>query len=97
MFIARDGGEAVGFATLDWKWSSPKGARIGYLEDLYVTPETRGRGDRRRADRGVRGALPGTRRAGNGVANGPDNHRAQAVYDRTGAAAETFIEYELGL
>src|SRR5689334_19253835 len=36
VFIARDGGKAVGFATLDWKWSSLKAARIGYLEDLFV-------------------------------------------------------------
>src|SRR5262245_35410577 len=43
VFIARDGGKAVGFATLDWKWSSLKGARIGYLEDLFVDPEARGR------------------------------------------------------
>src|SRR4051812_43606940 len=39
VFIARDGGTAVGFATLDWKWSSLKAARIGYLEDLFVDPE----------------------------------------------------------
>src|SRR5258705_2790539 len=44
VFIARDGGRAVGFATLDWKWSSLKAARIGYLEDLFVHPEARGRG-----------------------------------------------------
>src|SRR5262245_24294856 len=44
VFIARDGGRAVGFATLDWKWSSLKAARIGYLEDLFVDPQARGRG-----------------------------------------------------
>jgi hypothetical protein len=27
----------------------------------------------------------------------PDNHRAQAVYDRTGAEADTYLEYDLGL
>ena len=64
MFIARArAGEAVGFATMDWKWSSLKGARIGYLEDLFVTPETRGRRHRRRPDRGLRRALPRARRA----------------------------------
>src|SRR3954447_8889435 len=44
VFIARDGGRAVGFATLDWKWSSLKAAKIGYLEDLFVAPDARGRG-----------------------------------------------------
>ena len=44
LFIARDGERAVGFAALDWKWSSLNGARIGYLEDLFVDPGRRGRG-----------------------------------------------------
>src|SRR5881392_4312332 len=44
VFIARDDGKAVGFATLDWKWSSLKAAKIGYLEDLFVDPDARGRG-----------------------------------------------------
>src|SRR6476661_10421359 len=44
VFIARQEGRAIGFATLDWKWSMLKGARIGYLEDLYVPHESRGRG-----------------------------------------------------
>src|SRR5687767_6482091 len=33
MVIARDGdGGAIGFAAMDWKWSSLRGSRIGYLE-----------------------------------------------------------------
>src|SRR5882757_8918447 len=43
IFIARKGDRAVGVATLDWKWSSLKGARIGYLEDLFVDPDEIGR------------------------------------------------------
>ena len=49
VFIARDDSRAVGFATLDWKWSSLKAARIGYLE---------GSGHRGCPDRGLRGPLP---------------------------------------
>jgi len=97
MFIARDGGEAVGFATLDWKWSSLKGARIGYLEDLYVTPETRGRGI---ADALIEACAERCRERGAPAMEwltAPDNRRAQAVYDRTGAVAKTYVEYELGL
>lgn len=97
MFIARDRGEAVGFATLDWKWSSLKAARIGYLEDLYVTPETRGRGI---ADALIEACAERCRERGAPAMDwltAPDNHRAQAVYDRTGAAAETFVEYDLRL
>src|SRR3954463_5447208 len=44
VFIARQDGRAIGFATLDWKWSMLKGARIGYLEDLFVDPDARGHG-----------------------------------------------------
>jgi GNAT superfamily N-acetyltransferase len=97
MFIARDRGEAVGFATLDWKWSSLKGARIGYLEDLYVTPDTRGRGI---ADALIEACAERCRERGAPAMEwltAPDNHRAQAVYDRTGAVAETYVEYDLGL
>src|SRR5437773_10360058 len=34
----------VGFAAMGWKWSSLRGAKIGYLEDLYVAPAARGSG-----------------------------------------------------
>jgi hypothetical protein len=30
-------------------------------------------------------------------ATAPDNHRAQKVYDRTGAVSDPFIEYDLEL
>lgn len=97
MFIARDGERAVGFATLDWKWSSLKGARVGYLEDLFVDPNARGMG--------IAGALieicaGRCRELGMPAMlwlTAPDNHRAQKVYDRSGATAETFIEYDLEL
>jgi ribosomal protein S18 acetylase RimI-like enzyme len=97
MFIARDGEAAVGFATLDWKWSSLKAARIGYLEDLFVKPEARGRGI---ADGLIEACAERCRERGAPAMEwltAPDNHRAQAVYDRTGAVAETYVEYDLGL
>lgn len=97
LFIAREGGAAVGFAALDWKWSSLKGARIGHLEDLFVAPEGRGRGI---ADALIEACAERCRERGAPAMEwltAPDNHRAQAVYDRTGAVAETFVEYDLGL
>jgi GNAT superfamily N-acetyltransferase len=97
MFIAHQDGVPVGFATLGWKWSSLKGARIGYLEDIFVAPDARGRGiadalievcaDRCRS-RGMRAMEWLT---------APDNRRAQAVYERTGAASEQMVEYDLKL
>ena len=97
VFIARQEGKAVGVATLDWKWSSLKGARIGYLEDLFVDPDARGGGI---ADALI--AICADRCRENGMpamewATAPDNHRAQKVYNRTGAEAETYLEYDLEL
>jgi GNAT superfamily N-acetyltransferase len=97
VFIARDGGKAVGFATLDWKWSSLKAARIGYLEDLFVDPEARGRGI---ADALIEVCAARCRELGMPAMEwltAPDNHRAQKVYDRTGAESGTYMEYDLEL
>jgi GNAT superfamily N-acetyltransferase len=97
VFIARDGGKAVGFATLDWKWSSLKAARIGYLEDLFVDPEARGRGI---ADALIEVCAERCRELGMPAMEwltAPDNHRAQKVYNRTGAESDTYVEYDLEL
>jgi len=97
VFIARDHGRAIGFATLDWKWSMLKGARIGYLEDLFVDPAGRGRGT---ADALIRVCADRCRELGMPAMQwltAPDNHRAQKVYDRTGAVSDTYVEYDLEL
>ena len=97
VFIARDGGRAVGFASLDWKWSSLKAARIGFLEDLFVDPETRGKGI---ADALIEACAARCRELGMPALQwetAPDNHRAQQVYNRTGADSELLLEYDLRL
>jgi GNAT superfamily N-acetyltransferase len=97
VFIAREDGRAIGFATLDWKWSMLKGARIGYLEDLFVDPGARGRGT---ADALIQVCADRCRELGMPAMEwltAPDNRRAQKVYDRTGAAADTYLEYDLEL
>jgi GNAT superfamily N-acetyltransferase len=97
VFIAREAGRAVGFATLDWKWSSLKAARIGYLEDLFVDPAARGRGI---ADALIEVCADRCRQLGMPAMEwltAPDNHRAQRVYDRTGAESDTYLEYDLEL
>jgi GNAT superfamily N-acetyltransferase len=98
IFIARDaGGGAIGFASMDWKWSSTQGSRVGYLEDLFVDPGSRGGG--------VADALIGAcaeRCRERGIPSlqwmtAPDNRRAQAVYKRVGATPDTWVEYALEL
>jgi len=97
VFIARDGDRAVGFASLDWKWSSLKAARIGFLEDLFVDPEGRGKGI---ADALIEACAERCRELGMPYLQwetAPDNHRAQQVYNRTGAESELLLEYDLRL
>jgi GNAT superfamily N-acetyltransferase len=97
VFVARENDRAIGFATLDWKWSMLKGARIGYLEDLFVDPDARGRGT---ADALIQVCADRCRELGMPALEwltAPDNHRAQKVYNRTGAESDTYVEYDLEL
>ena len=98
LLVAEDGGgEVVGFAACQWKWSSLRGARIVFLDDLFIAPDDRRGGHGRAlidavAERG--------REAGAAAVEwltGPDNTRAHSVYDATGAAREPLLEYALEL
>ncbi|PRC48206.1 N-acetyltransferase, partial [Mycobacterium sp. ITM-2017-0098] len=40
-------GTPLGFATIYWTWQTLYAARVGVLNDLYVTPESRGTGTAR--------------------------------------------------
>jgi ribosomal protein S18 acetylase RimI-like enzyme len=97
LLVAEDGDEIVGFAACAWKWSSLRGARIVYLDDLFVRPESRGEGH---ADALIAACAELAREGGApamGWLTAPTNERAQAVYDRIGANSEPFLEYELEL
>ncbi len=90
-------GRVVGFATLNWKWSSLHGSMIGFLDDLFVDPASRGSG---LADALI-GACADLAR-GRGLPalqwlTMPDNARARRVYDRVGGMGEALVEYELRL
>jgi len=89
--------EPIGLACCWWKWSSLRGARIVFLDDLYVDPGHRGAGH---ADALIAAIAE---RAGAGGAPAVEwltqhhNKRAQAVYNRVGAESESYLEYELEL
>lgn len=94
--IARGtGGEAVGFATLYWSWSTTDACRIGVMNDLYVAQAARGQGLAERLIETCRSACSqrGARRLTWQTA--PTNLRAQAVYDRVGATREQWVDYWL--
>jgi GNAT superfamily N-acetyltransferase len=98
LFCGCDGdGEIAGFAVLSWKWSSLRGARIGFLDDLFVHPDARGSG---LAEKLIAACGDRARRRGATALEwltAPDNKRAQAVYDRVGGVSEPLIEYSLDL
>jgi GNAT superfamily N-acetyltransferase len=93
--LAREGENAIGFATIYWTWSSTRAKRIGVMNDLYVLREVRGSGV---ADALVRACREECR--ANGASRlewqtAPGNTRAQAFYDRLGATREEWIDYWL--
>jgi GNAT superfamily N-acetyltransferase len=95
--IARDdsGDGALGFATIFWTWSTTAASRIGVMNDLYVAPQGRGRG---LADALIEACVERCR--GRGASRltwqtAPDNHRAQAVYDRVGGERSQWVDYEI--
>jgi GNAT superfamily N-acetyltransferase len=96
--IARDAqGNAVGFASVFWSWDTTEATRIGIMNDLYVAPCARGTG---LAERLIEACVERVR--GRGASRlewetGPDNLRAQAVYDRIGGVREPWLVYSLGV
>jgi len=97
LLAAEDGDEIIGFAACCWKWSSLRGARIVFLDDLYVRSESRGEGH---ADALIAACAALGKERGAPVMSwltAPDNQRAQAVYNRVGGTSEAFLEYELEL
>lgn len=98
LLVARgEEGAPLGFATVGWKWASTRGARIAVMEDLFVAPQARGQGA---ADALIEACADRARALGAPVLTwmtAPDNHRAQAVYNRAGATPGTWLEYELEL
>lgn len=94
--VARDdAGQAVGFATVFWSWSTTRAARIGVMNDLYVVLDARGTG----AAEALIDACAGLCRE-HGAAllewqTAKDNGRAQAVYERVGGQRSEWVTYEL--
>ena len=96
--IARNpAGNAVGFATVYWTWSTLDACRLAVMNDLFVDPVARGTG---LADALIHACAEQARaheckRLGWQTAK--DNHRAQAVYERVGAERSEWLDYELVL
>ncbi|MFM8561212.1 MAG: N-acetyltransferase family protein [Solirubrobacterales bacterium] len=96
--IARDGeGAAVGFATVFWTWQTLDAGRLAVMNDLYVSPGSRGDG---LAEALIEGCADQARRHGAlslGWQTAGDNERAQKVYGRVGAERSQWLDYTLAL
>jgi GNAT superfamily N-acetyltransferase len=92
--IARDSlGIAAGFATVFWSWDTTEASRIGIMNDLFVVADARGLG---LADRLIEACVQSClERSASRLEwqTGPDNLRAQAVYERVGAVREPWLNY----
>jgi ribosomal protein S18 acetylase RimI-like enzyme len=90
-----DGGKAIGFATIFWSWSTSSAARIGTMNDLFVSADDRGGGA---ADALIRACVERCRERGAVRVEWQtalDNQRAQAVYERVGGKREQWLSYSL--
>ena len=98
IFLAVEGGAAVGFTQLYPSFSSGAMARIFVLNDLFVSPEARGRGV---GSALLRAAAEFGRQEGAVrlvLSTEVGNATAQAVYERMGWKRDTvFCVYQLGL
>jgi GNAT superfamily N-acetyltransferase len=95
--IARDGesGEALGFATIYWMWSTSRAARIAVMNDLFTADAARKRGV---GETLIRACLDATRERGAVLLQWQtaiDNHTAQALYARVGGIREQWYDYYL--
>jgi GNAT superfamily N-acetyltransferase len=96
--VARDeGGEALGFATVYWTWSTTRAGRVGVMNDLFVVPAARGSGLGAEL---IAACADRAREAG--VLHlewrtAPDNATAQRLYDRLAPGPRDWRHYRLGL
>jgi GNAT superfamily N-acetyltransferase len=94
---ARDGGSPVGFACLHWTLSSLTADETVLLSDLFVDPDTRGRGVGRALIEAS--ATIARERGAHHLewVTAPDNRTAQRLYDSLPTERSEWVEYELSL
>ena len=93
--IAREGESALGFATIYWTWSTSRAARVGVMNDLFTAAAARGRGVGAAL---IEACLDAVRERGAVLREwqtAPDNHTAQALYERVGGIREQWYDYYL--
>jgi ribosomal protein S18 acetylase RimI-like enzyme len=100
IFLATEGKEAMGFVQLYPVFSStaPRPGRLWLLNDLYVTPEARGRGAARALMERARAHAVETGATGLFLQTARDNSTAHRLYESLGYRRDDlFLVYELTL
>jgi GNAT superfamily N-acetyltransferase len=92
---ADEGRAALGFATIFWTWETTRAGRIGIMNDLFVAPRARGAGLAEALIAACRERCRGRGAVALTWQTAPDNHRAQAVYDRVGGRRSQWLDYDL--
>ena len=90
-------GPLVGYACLHWRLDSVTAKEVVCLHDLYVVPEVRGTGVGRALLESAADVARARGAASLVWSTAPDNATAQRLYDATGVARSTWVEYELSL
>lgn len=94
--VARDpSGDADGFATLYWSWSTTEACRIGVMNDLFVTEHARGQRLGDQLIQACRAECTSRQARRLTWQTAPENLRARAVYERVGATREQWVDYWL--
>lgn len=92
---AFEDGTPVGFGCFYRHKSSLTATDLVLMNDLYVNEEVRGQGVGRKL---IEAGVELARASGASHlawSTAPDNHRAQKLYDTTGAEKSTWLEYEI--
>ncbi len=96
LLAARDeSGGILGYACLYWHFSSLQATETVLMNDLFVTPEARGRGVGRALIEASAAVARERGAAWLEWATAPDNHTAQRLYDSLPTEKSTWLEYEL--
>ena len=88
-------GRAVAFATVFWTWSTLSASRIGVMNDLFVSPDARGR---RLGEALIEACRERCARHGATSLQwqtAKSNERAQRLYDRIGGERAEWLDYSL--
>jgi GNAT superfamily N-acetyltransferase len=96
LLAARDEtGLILGYACLYWHFSSLQAVEVVLMNDLFVSPEVRGRGIGRALIEATAEVARDRSAAWVEWSTAPDNHTAQRLYDSLTDEKSTWLSYEL--